>query len=92
LCFTARPGPATLLSLTTVKGGRLRFIITEGEVPDMAPIPAVNRVHFKFRPNQPLPEFLKRFSEAGGVTSSGSRIRACRRQVDQVGQTDGRGV
>ena len=37
----------------------------------MAPIPAVNRVHFKFRPNQPLPEFLKRFSEAGGSHHQG---------------------
>jgi len=71
LCFTARPGPATLLSLTTVRDGRLRFIITEGEVPDMAPIPALTRVHFKFRPSQPLPEFLRRFSEAGGSHHQG---------------------
>jgi len=71
LCFTARPGPATLLSLTTVKDGRLRFIITEGEVPDMAPIPALDRVHFKFRPSQLLPEFLRRFSEVGGSHHQG---------------------
>ena len=71
LRFTARPGPVTLVSLTTVTDGRLRFIITEGEVVDEPPIPALTRVHFKFRPDQPLPEFLKRFSEAGGSHHQG---------------------
>ena len=34
LRFVARPGPVTLLSLTTVEEGRLRFVIAEGEVVD----------------------------------------------------------
>jgi L-arabinose isomerase len=69
--FTARPGPVTLLSLTTVVEGRFRFIIAEGEVVDAPPIPNVGRVHFKFKPNQPLPQFLTRFSEAGGSHHQG---------------------
>jgi L-arabinose isomerase len=66
LRFTARPGPVTLLSLTTVREGRLRFIVAEGEVVDSPPIPAIKRVHFKFKPDQPLSQFLTRFSEVGG--------------------------
>ena len=67
----ARPGDVTLVSLTTVKDGRLRFIITEGEVVDTPPIPAIGRVHFKFRPDKPLPAFLRQFSEAGGSHHQG---------------------
>jgi L-arabinose isomerase len=71
LGFTYRPGPVTLVSITTVDKGRLRFIITEGEIIDTPPIPAISRVHCRFRPNQPLPQFLTHYSEAGGSHHQG---------------------
>jgi L-arabinose isomerase len=71
LRFTLRPGPATLLSLTTVEEGRLRFIIAEGEVIDAPPIPAIRRIHYRFKPNQALPQFLTRFSQVGGSHHQG---------------------
>jgi L-arabinose isomerase len=66
LCFTQRPGKATLLSLTTGEGGRLCFISTEGEIVDEPPIPRLNVIHAKFRPRQPLRPFLESWSRAGG--------------------------
>ena len=71
LRFTVQPGPVTLVSLTTVEEGRLRFIITEGEVVDAPPIPSLRRIHFKFKPSQPLPQFLTRFSDVGGSHHQG---------------------
>lgn len=71
LGFTYRPGPVTLVSLTTAERGSLRFVITEGEIIDAPPIPALSRVHCRFGPNQPLPQFLTRFSEAGGSHHQG---------------------
>ena len=71
LGFSMKPGPVTLVSLTTVDQGHLRFIITEGEVVDEPPIPSMSRVHCRFKPQQPLPEFLTRFSEAGGSHHQG---------------------
>jgi len=65
LLFTARPDPLTLVSLTTVEGGRLRFVIAEGEVVDMPPI------HFKFKPRLVLPEFLTRWAEESGSHHQG---------------------
>jgi len=71
LKFTLRPGPTTLVSLTTVEEGRLRLIIAEGEVVDMPPIPALTRVHFKFKPRLALPRFLTRWAEEGGSHHQG---------------------
>lgn len=71
LRFTFRPGPVTLLSLTTVNTGRLRFIVTEGQILDEPPIPAISRVHAKFRPDLPLNDFLRRWSEVGGSHHQG---------------------
>ena len=71
LGFAYGPGPVTLVSITTVDKGRLRFVITEGKVIDTPPIPAIPRVHCRFKPNQPLPQFLTRYSEAGGSHHQG---------------------
>jgi L-arabinose isomerase len=68
LAFSLEPGPVTLVSLTTVANGRLRFVVTEGEVMDFPYVIDLGRPHYKFRPQSPdgLPGFLNRFSLAGG--------------------------
>jgi L-arabinose isomerase len=68
LAFSLEPGPVTLVSLTTVADGKLRFVVTEGEVVDFPYIIDLGRPHYKFRPNSPdgLPGFLNRFSLGGG--------------------------
>jgi L-arabinose isomerase len=68
LAFSLEPGDVTLLSLTTVSDGKLRFVVAEGEVMDFPYVADLGRPHFKFRPTSPdgLPGFLTRFSLAGG--------------------------
>ena len=66
LAFTLEPGPCTLVSLTTAAGGRLKLVAAEGQVADHPYIPDLGRPHYKFQPNGDLPEFLTRFSMAGG--------------------------
>jgi L-arabinose isomerase len=66
LAFSLKPGDATLVSLTTAAGGRLKFIVSEGEVLDFPYIPDLKRPHFKFRPAGKLGDFLTRFSLEGG--------------------------
>lgn len=68
LAFSLEPGPVTLLSLTTVANGKLRFVVTEGEVVDFPYVADLGRPHYKFRPESPdgLSGFLNRFSLAGG--------------------------
>jgi L-arabinose isomerase len=66
LAFSLEPGVATLVSLTTLADGRLKFIVTEGEVVDFAYMPQLERPHYKFRPECDLGDFLTRFSLEGG--------------------------
>jgi L-arabinose isomerase len=66
LGFSLEPGEVTLLSLTTTHGGRLKFVVTEGEVLDFPYVPALARPHYKFRPRGDLRSFLTRFSKEGG--------------------------
>ena len=66
LLFESEPGPATLASLTTAPSGRLRWVVTEGDISPSPIYPALNAPHCKFRPQQPLPDFLTAYSEAGG--------------------------
>lgn len=66
LAFSLAPGEVTLASLTTVDQGRLRFVVTEGQVVDFPYVSALRVPHFKFRPQGDLRDFLNRFSRAGG--------------------------
>lgn len=68
LAFSLQPGEVTLLSLTTAKDGKLRFVVSEGEVLDFAYVADLRRPHYKFRPDSAdgLAGFLTRFSLAGG--------------------------
>lgn len=66
LAFSLEPGDATLLSLTTVADGQLKFIVAEGRVLDFPYLPDLARPHYKFSPNGDLSDFLTRYSLAGG--------------------------
>jgi L-arabinose isomerase len=66
LAFSLEPGEATLVSLTTLANGKLKFIVTEGQVVDFPYIPDLGRPHYKFMPNSNLCDFLTRFSIEGG--------------------------
>ena len=65
LIFSLEPGDMTLVSLTTLSYGRMKFIATEGKIVDFPPIPAISKPHFKFAPDD-LSEFLTKFSMEGG--------------------------
>lgn len=71
LAFSLKPGDVTLVSLTTVQGGRLRLVAAEGQVLDFPYIPDLARPHYKFRPDSDLPDFLTRYSQAGGSHHQG---------------------
>jgi L-arabinose isomerase len=66
LAFSLEPGDATLVSLTTVADGQLKFIIAEGKVLDFPYLADLARPHYKFSPNGDLSDFLTRYSLAGG--------------------------
>ena len=66
LAFSLQPGEATLLSLTTLANGKLKFIVGEGQVVDFPWLPDLGRPHYKFRPDGDLCDFLTRFSLEGG--------------------------
>ena len=66
LAFSLEPGVATLVSLTTLSDGKLKFVVTEGEIVDFPYMPDLERPHYKFRPEYDLSDFLTRFSLEGG--------------------------
>jgi L-arabinose isomerase len=66
LRFSLEPGDVTLVSLTTLGYGQMKFIVTEGKIVDFPPIPAISKPHFKFAPDGDLSEFLTQFSIEGG--------------------------
>jgi L-arabinose isomerase len=66
LRFSLEPGNVTLVSLTTLNNGRMKFIVTEGKIVDFPPVPAISKPHFKFAPDGNLCDFLTRFSMEGG--------------------------
>jgi L-arabinose isomerase len=66
LAFSLEPGDVTLTSLTTMTDGRVKLVVTEGEVVDFPYLVDLARPHFKFRPDSDLSEFLTRYSLEGG--------------------------
>jgi L-arabinose isomerase len=66
LAFSLEPGEATLVSLTTGAGGKLKFVTTEGRVLDFPYLADLARPHYKFKPDGDLCDFLTRFSNEGG--------------------------
>ena len=66
LAFSLEPGDVTLLCLTVGQDGKLRFVVTQGEVVDFPYLQDLARPHYKFRPQGDLSDFLTRYSQAGG--------------------------
>lgn len=66
LVFSLRPGPATLLNITTGANGRIQWIVAEGEVVDSPPFPNLTQVHNRFVPQLLVADFLIQYSEQGG--------------------------
>jgi len=65
LTFSLEPGEATLVSLTTQANGKLKFIVTEGQVVDFPYIAGLSLPHYKFRPDGDLSDVLTLFSMEG---------------------------
>jgi L-arabinose isomerase len=65
-CFSLAPGPATLGSLSVAPEGRFRLVISEGEVADWGPFPAMETPHFKFAPKTAFENAIEAWSRAGG--------------------------
>lgn len=66
LAFSLEPGDATLVSLTTLAGGKFKFVVAEGEVVDFPYLADLGRPHYKFRPDGDLGDFTTRYSMEGG--------------------------
>jgi len=86
LNFSLEPGDVTLVSLTTLAGGKLKFIAAEGQVLDFPPIPAIARPHYKFSPNNDLCEFLTNFSIEGGSHHQALAYGRLSGKVKKVGE------
>lgn len=66
LVFSLKPGKATLINISTGPGGKIQWIITEGEVVDSPALPNLSLVHNRFKPELPVSNFLQAYSELGG--------------------------
>ncbi len=64
--FSLKPGEATILSLTTGKGGRIKLVVCEGEILDTPEYANMNSPHFKWKPDGELKEFMNSYCKAGG--------------------------
>lgn len=67
MVFTLEPGPVTLTNVTTDEHGRLFYIVYETRIVDMAPLPKLDIPHWVVELDEPVGEFLTRYSMAGGT-------------------------
>lgn len=67
-CLQVRmpPGPATLLGISHAKGGKWRFIVSEAEVVDRAPVP-LGAPNFFVKMGKPIDQFLEDLGEVGAA-------------------------
>jgi L-arabinose isomerase len=84
LAFSLEPGDVTLVSLTTLADGRVKFVITEGEVVDFPYLADLARPHYKFRPDRDLADFLTAFSLEGGSHHQALVYGRCAATVQKV--------
>jgi len=89
LAFSLEPGDVTLVSLTTLADGELKFIVTEGKVLDFPPVPAIKTPHFKFSPDGDLCDFLTRFSMEGGSHHQALAYGRISHVIEKIGKLMG---
>ncbi len=64
--FTLEPGPVTLTAVTLNAQGALGYVVYETEIRDMAPFSLFDIPHWVIQLNEPVGDFLTRYSRAGG--------------------------
>lgn len=78
--FTLEAGPVTLTCLTTEPTGRMRYVACEARIADRPPLPQLDVPHWLAELDEPVGEFLTRYSRAGGthhlVSAPGSHAAA----------------
>jgi len=89
LRFSMEPGDVTLVSLTTLANGKLKFIASEGRILDFPPVPAINKPNYKFSPNGDLCDFLTRFSMEGGSHHQAMAYGHFASSIEKIGQLMG---
>jgi L-arabinose isomerase len=62
-----QPGTATLLSIVSRGDGTFRYVAIEGQIDNFKHLGKIDSPVFKFKPNCPLAECLKRYSMVGGT-------------------------
>ncbi|GLU46335.1 L-fucose/L-arabinose isomerase family protein [Nocardiopsis ansamitocini] len=67
IVFRVRPGPATLASLVALGGERFRLVVSEGEVLDSPPLPALEMPYGQFRPETGVRACMNAWLRAGGT-------------------------
>jgi L-arabinose isomerase len=64
--FTLEPGPVTLTCITSDEQGGLYYIAGEGRIVDRQPLAKLDVPHWIVELDEPVGEFLTRYSMAGG--------------------------
>ncbi len=65
--FQAEPGPATLVSLVTVKEGGYRLVASRGNILDTKEMPNVEMPYFHFRPENGIRSCMNGWLQNGGT-------------------------
>lgn len=65
--FSLEPGPVTLCNLTTDRHGDFYYIVMEAEIVDRPPFEDFDIPHWVVRLDEPVGDFLTRYSLAGGT-------------------------
>ena len=65
--FTLEPGPVTLTNVTTDADGQFRYIAAEARIVDMAPLANFDQPHWIVQLDEPVGDWLTRYSMAGGT-------------------------
>jgi len=65
--FSARPGPATLATLVSLRGDQYRLVVSQGEVLETDVLPNVEMPYFHFRPEEGVRSCLDGWLRNGGT-------------------------
>lgn len=65
--FQAEPGPATIVSLVTIKEGVYRLVASRGEILDTSEMPNVEMPYFHFRPETGIRACMDGWLKNGGT-------------------------